>query len=219
MSLKNILLGLLDAPLSGYEVKKIFDDTLGHFWAAKLSQIYPTLHQMEKEKLLRSRVEHSSIGPDRKVYTRTKKGLDRLKNWLSSPPEMGDERFSYLSKLFFMNELDNLDFTLNFFIELRAKFQHRLNSLKKAENLIREEHPSYPKDLTDDLFYPYLTLRSGLVKLKANIRWCDECIRNIEDRLKKNTLKKSQRLIEETAIFWLFSDTLFPPIFFKCFFK
>ncbi len=59
---------------------------------------------------------------------------------------------------------------------------------------MREEHPSYPKDLPNDLFYPYLTLRSGYAKLTANIRWCNECILQVEDRLKKNKrLEKIKR--------------------------
>jgi PadR family transcriptional regulator, regulatory protein AphA len=47
MSLKYAILGFLSlAPLSGYDLKKSFDRSLGHLWPADQSQIYRTLSQM-----------------------------------------------------------------------------------------------------------------------------------------------------------------------------
>ena len=48
MSLQHILLGLLREPASGYDLKAYFDSSVRYFWAAELSQIYPTLQRMEK---------------------------------------------------------------------------------------------------------------------------------------------------------------------------
>ncbi len=46
MSLKHALLGFLNyGSMTGYELKKIFDPSIGHFWNAELSQMYPTLKQ------------------------------------------------------------------------------------------------------------------------------------------------------------------------------
>ena len=74
MSLRNILLGLLEKPASGYDLKGEFGASLGHFWAAELAQIYPTLKAMEAEGLVRSRAVPSTRGPARKEYRRTKSG-------------------------------------------------------------------------------------------------------------------------------------------------
>ncbi len=54
MSLKHILLGLLEKPNSGYDIKQYFDQVFRHFWAADLAQIYPTLNRLEKEGLASS---------------------------------------------------------------------------------------------------------------------------------------------------------------------
>jgi DNA-binding PadR family transcriptional regulator len=194
MSLKHILLGLLDKPRSGYEVKKMFETTMGHFWAVELSQIYTTLYRLQKEKLVTSQVEFSSIGPNRRIYNLTKKGNDLLLEWLASSPEMGDERFSYLSKLFFMDRLCDSKSALTFMEELRKKFSNRLEKLKEVEALWEEECPSIPENLPDKLFYPFLTLRCGLLRLEASLRWCDECIQRIKKRgtLSEKADKKSK---------------------------
>jgi DNA-binding PadR family transcriptional regulator len=49
------LLGLLGEPACGYDLKAVLDNGIGHLWAAELSQVYPSLKRLEKQKLLRSR--------------------------------------------------------------------------------------------------------------------------------------------------------------------
>ena len=44
MSLDHAILGFLNyKPLSGYDLKKVFDSSVRHFWYADQSQIYRTL--------------------------------------------------------------------------------------------------------------------------------------------------------------------------------
>jgi DNA-binding PadR family transcriptional regulator len=194
MSLRHILLGLLDKPRSGYEVKKMFESTMGHFWAVELSQIYITLYRLQKDKLVSSHSEFSSLGPNRRVYKLTRKGKNLLLEWLGSSPEMGNERFSYLSKLFFMDRLSDTKSVLAFMRELRKKFSIRLEKLNEVERLWQEEYPSFPENLPNELFYPFLTLRCGLMRLEASLRWCDECIQSLKKRrtLRETADKKSK---------------------------
>ena len=62
MSLPHLLLGLLAEPASGYDLKKSFGQTVGHFWSAELSQIYPALGRLEDDGLLRSERVGSAKG-------------------------------------------------------------------------------------------------------------------------------------------------------------
>jgi DNA-binding PadR family transcriptional regulator len=44
MILARLVLGLLNlAPMTGYDLKKVFDSSISHFWAADKAQIYRTL--------------------------------------------------------------------------------------------------------------------------------------------------------------------------------
>ena len=102
MSLRNVLLGYLEEPASGYDIKQAFDRSLSHLWAAETSQIYGTLRALEKEGLLASTTEKSSRGPDRRVYRRTQKGEEELAAWLEGGPELSRERLSILSQIHFL---------------------------------------------------------------------------------------------------------------------
>ena len=56
-SLDLALLGLIaEAPgTSGYDIVKIFDLSMAHYWHAHATQIYPTLERMEKLGLIKRR--------------------------------------------------------------------------------------------------------------------------------------------------------------------
>ena len=83
MSLRHIMLGMLREPSSGYDIRKRFEKSVGNFWRAELSQIYPLLQKMEGEGLLRSKAGQSDIGPTRRVYKRTASGLRELRDWIA----------------------------------------------------------------------------------------------------------------------------------------
>ena len=75
MSLANALLGLLDyRSMTGYDLKKTFDDTIDFFWSAQMSQIYRELNNLEEKGLVKSKIEPQDKRPDRKVYQLTEEG-------------------------------------------------------------------------------------------------------------------------------------------------
>ena len=52
MSLEQAILGFLNyRPFSGYDLKKIFDTSVRHFWPADQSQIYRTLNRLAEKSL------------------------------------------------------------------------------------------------------------------------------------------------------------------------
>ena len=85
MSLKHAILGFLSfKPLSGYDLKKAFDNSVRHFWPANQSQIYRTLTQMTKEGLLEKEVIERNERLDKKIYQVSDKGSDELHRWLAT---------------------------------------------------------------------------------------------------------------------------------------
>ena len=89
MSLDYAILGFLNyAPLSGYDLKKVFDNSVQHFWPADQSQIYRTLTRLTERGLAEMDVIEQTERPDRKVYHITQAGRDELLQWLAgSTPE------------------------------------------------------------------------------------------------------------------------------------
>jgi PadR family transcriptional regulator, phenolic acid-responsive transcriptional regulator len=183
MSLRNILLGMLSQPASGYDLKQSFGESLGHFWDAELSQIYPTLKRLEDDGLLRSKREPSEKGPERKVYRRTAAGTRGLKAWLAAGAERSGERLTWLAQVWFLGQQGDLGVALSFFERLRDSFAADLAGLRAIEERMREEEPGYPDALPDEMFFPHLTLDLGLHKLAAKVAWCERCVVRIEARM------------------------------------
>lgn len=108
MTIKYAILGFLSwRPFAGYDLKKIFADSVSPFyWSGSNNQIYKTLVQLHKEGLVTSEVQHQESYPARKLYTITEKGLSELKNWVLSSPEPPKLRNSFLIQLAWAGQLE-----------------------------------------------------------------------------------------------------------------
>ncbi|MHB9293586.1 hypothetical protein Holit_02713 [Hollandina sp. SP2] len=110
MSLKYGLLGLLNyGKMSGYDLDKVFKDSLAFFWQGQTSQIYRELTAMEKSGWITSEIEFQRDKPNKKWYTLTPDGKKEFMNWLASPEGAVENllhvRSSFLLRLFFAGEL------------------------------------------------------------------------------------------------------------------
>ena len=186
MSLRHILLGLLEQPSSGYDLKRKLSETLSHFWAANLSQIYPLLSTLEEEGLLDTETIDSDRGPPRKLYQRTEKADEELARWLSEGPHVTQERRHYLAQVYFLDAFKDASKAMEFLESLQRVMQSRLETLTAVEQHWRESDPRYPDELPDTEFYPQLTLELGLKIFAANVEWCQRCIARIEKRRVKD---------------------------------
>ena len=93
MTIQYAILGLLSwRPLSGYDLKKIFDTSVRHFWPADQAQIYRTLSRLAEKGWAEMEVIEQSDRPDRKLYHITEAGRAELHAWLLTPLPFGDNR-------------------------------------------------------------------------------------------------------------------------------
>lgn len=175
MSLSNILLGMLEQPASGYDLKNRFEEQQGHYWSANLAQIYPTLDRMERKGLLASETQPSRQGPPRRVYTRTESGRQALLDWLQGGPELKTERLSWLAQVGFLAALDPRE-QVTFLNSLRAAFQAHRDELATIEADWRREDSRFPDQLPPEELFPHFTLRLGLAKYETIVTWCEECL-------------------------------------------
>ncbi|MEK8225552.1 PadR family transcriptional regulator [Oerskovia sp. M15] len=97
MVLRHLVLGLLTIqPMTGYDLKRAFDSSVHHFWAADRSQLYRTLAGLVDAGLAEVEVVAQESYPDRKVHRITEAGRVALRDWLASPLEPDDDREPFL---------------------------------------------------------------------------------------------------------------------------
>ncbi len=180
MSLDNVLLMMLNEPATGYDLKSEFEAGAITFWPATPSQIYSTLDRMDERGLLESRLEASAKGPERRVYARTARGTERMREWVRSGPVLGRERLAYIAQLSGIGLLDDPRVGVDFLVQLRRWFRGRLETLAGIEAaLLRGREPI---ELDDASFFDWAALRMGITALDARVHCCSELLELLEER-------------------------------------
>jgi len=172
---KFAVLGALSVcPGSGYDIKKMMEQSTSNFWNESYGQIYPILKQLIEEGLATSHAEKQEGKPERYVYTLTERGADELQRWLTEPVEYVVERNELLLKLYFGKHVPlakNIE-------HVRTFQQLQAQVLKKYENI--ERHLRTDMAENPDLLYPLLTLRHGIHRCQALLAWCEETLATVE---------------------------------------
>ncbi len=182
MSLKHILLGILQQPKSGYDVKKMFDQVFSNFWAAELSQIYPQLKRLTEDGWLQVTAAESAKGPNKKIYQTTEAGHAELVKWLTQGPVTNTEKLAYLAQTFFLDAIESHEQRIGFLQDLLLHMRKWHQTLLAVQNETKARFPEYPNDLPDEEFYPNLTLMFGVKKVAANVEWVEETIELLKAR-------------------------------------
>jgi len=107
MNIRNTLLGLLlDGPQTGYDLKQMFDSSLGFFAGASFGSIYPILKRCEKQGLVEMELELQDGKPNRKIYQLTLEGRKVFMDALSDELTISPYRNEFLTRLFFFGRLE-----------------------------------------------------------------------------------------------------------------
>lgn len=134
MSINYAILGILSwKPLTGYDLKKIIQDSSFMYWSANNNQIYKALVQLLEEGFVTSETHHQESSPSKKVYTITEEGKAELKEWVCSTPEPPELKKTFLIQLAWADQLavDELDALLSSY-ENEIAMQLLLQQEKKA---------------------------------------------------------------------------------------
>lgn len=180
MSLKHAILGFLNLkPLSGYDLKKAFDQSVRHFWPANQSQIYRTLAQMVEEGLLEKEIIAREERLDLKIYQISPKGQAELQRWLATPLPTSENREPFLIQIFFGGQLSD-EALLHLLHEQLKMAEERLQVYEAIyqANQAKASQASDPRAL----FLSMLTLAYGKKGDQALLAWLREAIEQIENK-------------------------------------
>lgn len=108
MSIKYAILGILSyQSVTGYDLKKIIQDSSFMYWSANNNQIYKALVSLLNEGLVTQEVQHQDTSPSKKIYTITEQGKVELKKWVLSTPELPECKKTFLIQLAWADSLNN----------------------------------------------------------------------------------------------------------------
>jgi PadR family transcriptional regulator, regulatory protein AphA len=179
MSLDHAILGFLNyRPSSGYDLKKIFDTSVRHFWPADQGQIYRTLSRMSTKGWVEIEIFHQESRPDRKEYRITPAGRAELRHWLITPLTPEENRSAEMIQVFFAAQLTDAEI-LGIFEHaaelMRAGLEHYAQILRNIEAY--SEYTNSPREF----FFWTLTLEVGIHNLKSSLEFIENLIRRIRN--------------------------------------
>ncbi|MDF2588164.1 MAG: putative transcriptional regulator [Anaerocolumna sp.] len=138
MSIKYAILGILSwKPTTGYDLKKIFEDSSFLYWSGNNNQIYKALIQMQEEELVTSEVIHQDNSPSKKIYTITKEGQNELKEWVMSTPEAPEIKKSFLVQFAWSDMLNDEELSVlldHYETEIRIQLIMQQEKNRRAQN-------------------------------------------------------------------------------------
>jgi DNA-binding PadR family transcriptional regulator len=179
MSLQHAILGFLNhRPYSGYDLKKVFDTSVRHFWPADQSQIYRTLNRLTTNGWAEMEKIEQEKRPARKEYHITEAGQDELRQWLVTPLPFGDNRSAPMVQVFFAGHLTNE--------KIIAMYQrvadHMRIGLQQYE-LIPQEIEAYSEYVRSprEFFFWMQTLEIGKLTARTNLEWIENVIQQIKN--------------------------------------
>jgi PadR family transcriptional regulator AphA len=192
---KFALLGMLTLkPMSGYELRSLIAESIGYFWSESYGQIYPTLKQLKREKLIRKVKDPHVSGRERQTYAITDQGTEALREWLALPPYSPPARSELLLKVFFGPETDNSSIRQHV-LDLRTEESLHLSQYAGVEESLRRNHPKHP-----GLPYWLMTLRFGQKRSQAMVEWCDETLHELGQLLRNARSNHSPRNLKNKKV-------------------
>ena len=166
-----ILACLTERPMTGYELAKTFDNSIGFFWKADHQQIYRELTKLRDRGHIQGREVVQSGKPNKLVYTLTPEGRAALRHWSarpSTPPQIKDDLLVRLCAL------DSVDIE-SLRADLMARLEHHRDRHARYERILNKLFPDGKAGSVADTG-KLLGLRLGLRHEQVVAEWCEEAI-------------------------------------------
>ena len=178
------LLGLLwNRPESGYALRKSFASTPIGTFSDSPGAIYPALRRLERQGLVRGRVEQSAGLRRKQIFRLTPSGVAVLKEWLAQPlthTEVVGGMEAVMLRFAFMDEVLGPAASIRLLQQLARELQAYLANLRAY---LRENQSQMPLS-------GRLALESGIRAYEAQSRWALDALKEYGAGYEKNRKKE-----------------------------
>jgi DNA-binding PadR family transcriptional regulator len=159
--------------MSGYDLKKYFDESVAHFWSATQSHIYKALANLEEDGMVESQVFQQEGKPNRKQYRITGAGRAELHRWVSTPLPVEAKREAWLIQVFFAHNLENREI-VSLFEDRIERLRESLLQCRLTQKNIDKNSGQGDKKRLRALWQ--LTLDYGIDYYENEIRWLKKAL-------------------------------------------
>jgi DNA-binding PadR family transcriptional regulator len=170
-----ILVCLSDAPMTGYELAKRFDSSVGFFWHATHQQIYRELSSLADKGWVSGKTVAQATRPNKTVFKLKAAGRTELLSWSRRPTQAAAVKEELLLRFYALPQVD-LPVLVQQLHERRHGHQERLALYEK----ILARYYANPSQLDLAATGKLLGLRAGLRLEQHWIDWSADAIAMLE---------------------------------------
>ena len=162
MDVKTVCLGMLtDGEASGYDLKKNFESSFGHFFAAGYGSIYPALAGLAEQGLVDCEEIPQEGKPDRKVYRITAAGRAQLLEALDKPDPSHKIRSEFLATICFAHLMSPA--------QIETVLGNRIADIERYLDMFDEYEASCMKDWPQGMVFTVGLGRAVMTAMKQYI--------------------------------------------------
>lgn len=167
MSLKYAILSVAYREnITGYDLLKRFDGSVGFFWKATYPQIYRELDSLEKEKLIVGKTQKQESRPDKKIFSITPLGEEALRKWCLEEINFKPTNNELLLKIFSGDLVGNE--AINRHINDYIKYTK--SQLEKLQNIKKDLPADEEQILKGKYAFNYISLLIGMHSYEEDIK-------------------------------------------------
>jgi len=163
------ILGLIqDQPLSGYGIRKMFQETALGNYSSSPGTIYPALKRLQKFELVK---KNSQSNTTKVGFQITTNGISTLQKWFLKPLEKMDvekRTDELLLRFAFMENLTDKKQKIHFLTSFRDLL---IEHIKELQAFIKESN-NMP-------LHGRLAFQHGIDSNKTNLKWCKMAISHL----------------------------------------
>ena len=169
-----ILVCLTERPMTGYELAKTFDSSIGFFWRASHQQIYRELQRLRGDGMVDAREVIQSGRPNKTVYRIGRAGLDHVRAWSRELGQRPPVRDNMLLKLYALDRIDRAALAA----EIADRLVRHRARLATYERILARRYAG--RALEARATGRLLGLKVGLMTERGYVQWCEEALLTLE---------------------------------------
>ena len=171
MMIDYAILGLLSwKPLTGYDVKRVMQDSPFLYWSGNNNQIYKALMKLLENGFVTNEIQYQESAPNKKIYSITESGREELMRWVTrEEPEVPEVKKPFLIQLSWAGCLGPE--TVEELLTQYEKIMTRQLAMRKEEKC-REKN--FPNRSEQEHFVWEMLCENFVMMCEAELRWIQQ---------------------------------------------
>jgi DNA-binding PadR family transcriptional regulator len=161
--------------MTGYELAKRFDNSVGFFWRANHQQIYRELRLLGEKKWVLGETIAQEGRPNKTVFSISEQGKKELYSWSGYQAELPSIKEEFLLKFYALDRVDISALTLQV-LQRTQLHRERLSLYEK----ILERHYQNESDLNRVGKGKLMGLKAGLMTERGWLGWCEDALKMLK---------------------------------------